>query len=92
MFFFFVFYCIQGYDPQMAYDMSYFRPVVDETLRGPGLPSSQEVTFKPTLWHDFFVISPMHALAVTHNQPIHTLVQLYLFSDTLWSCLLLLVA
>lgn len=31
-----------GYDPQMAYDMSYFRPV-DETVRGPGLPSSQEV-------------------------------------------------
>ncbi|CAA0814589.1 Kinase-related protein of unknown function (DUF1296 [Striga hermonthica] len=32
-----------GYDPQMGYDMSYFRPVVDETVRGTGLPSSQEV-------------------------------------------------
>lgn len=32
-----------GYDPQMAYDMSYFRPIVDETVRGSGLPSSQEV-------------------------------------------------
>lgn len=29
----------------MAYDMSYFRPV-DETVRGPGLPSSQEVRIK----------------------------------------------
>ncbi|KAH6790083.1 hypothetical protein C2S51_005089 [Perilla frutescens var. frutescens] len=32
-----------GYDPHMAYDMSYFHPVIDETGRGPGLPSSQEV-------------------------------------------------
>ncbi|GER53578.1 hypothetical protein STAS_31112 [Striga asiatica] len=32
-----------GYDPQMGYDMSYFRPVVDETVRGTGLLSSQEV-------------------------------------------------
>ncbi|XP_042052381.1 GBF-interacting protein 1-like isoform X2 [Salvia splendens] len=32
-----------GYDPQMAYDMSYFHPVVDETVNGQGLPSSQEV-------------------------------------------------
>ncbi|KAL6585186.1 hypothetical protein OROMI_004475 [Orobanche minor] len=32
-----------GYDPQMGYDMSYFRPIVDETVRGTGLPSSQEV-------------------------------------------------
>ncbi|KAK6148738.1 hypothetical protein DH2020_016263 [Rehmannia glutinosa] len=31
-----------GYDPQMGYDMSYFRPIVDETVRGPGLPSPQE--------------------------------------------------
>ncbi|PIN24689.1 hypothetical protein CDL12_02571 [Handroanthus impetiginosus] len=32
-----------GYDPQLGYDMSYFRPIVDETVRGSGLPSSQEV-------------------------------------------------
>lgn len=32
----------------MAYDMSYFRPV-DETVRGPGLPSSQEVRIKSFL-------------------------------------------
>ncbi|KAI3455608.1 hypothetical protein Pfo_012271 [Paulownia fortunei] len=32
-----------GYDPQIGYDMSYFHPIVDETVRGPGLPSSQEV-------------------------------------------------
>ncbi|KAL1538131.1 GBF-interacting protein 1-like isoform X1 [Salvia divinorum] len=30
-----------GYDPQMAYDISYFRPVVDENV--PSLLSSQEV-------------------------------------------------
>ncbi|KAL0415056.1 UNVERIFIED_CONTAM: hypothetical protein Slati_3337500 [Sesamum latifolium] len=34
---------LSGYDPQMGYDISYFRPIVDETVRGPGLPSSQEV-------------------------------------------------
>ncbi|KAG8380134.1 hypothetical protein BUALT_Bualt07G0162000 [Buddleja alternifolia] len=32
-----------GYDPHTGYDMSYFHPIVDETVRGPGLPSSQEV-------------------------------------------------
>ncbi|KAL7100182.1 hypothetical protein ACP275_09G131800 [Erythranthe tilingii] len=32
-----------GYDPQMGYDISYFRPIVDETFRGSGLPSSQEI-------------------------------------------------
>ncbi|XP_047962571.1 GBF-interacting protein 1-like isoform X2 [Salvia hispanica] len=32
-----------GYDPQMACDISYFRPVVDENVRGPSLTSSQEV-------------------------------------------------
>ncbi|KAL1531045.1 GBF-interacting protein 1-like isoform X1 [Salvia divinorum] len=32
-----------GYDPQMAYDMSYFHPVVEETVSGQGLSSSQEV-------------------------------------------------
>ncbi|KAM7254406.1 hypothetical protein ACFE04_003786 [Oxalis oulophora] len=32
----------QPYDQQTAYDMQYFRPTVDETLRGQGLPSPQE--------------------------------------------------
>ncbi|XP_073141540.1 uncharacterized protein [Henckelia pumila] len=32
-----------GYDPHMGYDMPYFRPLADETVRGPVLPSSQEV-------------------------------------------------
>ncbi|CAN0877986.1 GBF-interacting protein 1-like [Linum grandiflorum] len=32
----------QGYDQQTGYDMSYFRPSLDETMRGQGLPSPQE--------------------------------------------------
>ncbi|XP_073040149.1 uncharacterized protein [Primulina eburnea] len=31
------------YDPHMGYDMPYFRPLDDDTVRGPALPSSQEV-------------------------------------------------
>ncbi|KAI4355495.1 hypothetical protein L6164_004261 [Bauhinia variegata] len=31
-----------AYDPPNGYDMPYFRPTVDETVRGHGLPSSQE--------------------------------------------------
>ncbi|KAI4329141.1 hypothetical protein L6164_021437 [Bauhinia variegata] len=31
-----------AYDPPSGYDMPYFRPAVDETVRGQGLPSSQE--------------------------------------------------
>ncbi|KAL5824263.1 hypothetical protein ACOSQ3_020326 [Xanthoceras sorbifolium] len=31
-----------AYDPQTAYDMPYFRPSMDETVRGQGLPSPQE--------------------------------------------------
>lgn len=33
----------QAYDPQTGYDMPYFRPSMDETVRGQGLPSPQEV-------------------------------------------------
>ncbi|KAL2493299.1 Kinase-related protein of unknown function (DUF1296) [Abeliophyllum distichum] len=32
-----------SYETQIGYDMPYFRPLVDETVRGPGLPSPQEV-------------------------------------------------
>ncbi|CAN1218305.1 hypothetical protein LINPERPRIM_LOCUS1288 [Linum perenne] len=32
----------QGYDPQTGYEMLYFRPSLDETERGHGLPSPQE--------------------------------------------------
>ncbi|XP_041000190.1 GBF-interacting protein 1-like isoform X1 [Juglans microcarpa x Juglans regia] len=32
----------QAYDPQTGYDIPYFRPTVDETIRGQGLPSPQE--------------------------------------------------
>ncbi|GKV00826.1 hypothetical protein SLEP1_g13448 [Rubroshorea leprosula] len=31
-----------AYDPQTGYDIPYFRPTMDETARGQGLPSSQE--------------------------------------------------
>lgn len=31
-----------AYDPQTGYDISYFRPPIDETVRGQGLPSPQE--------------------------------------------------
>ncbi|XP_031261821.1 GBF-interacting protein 1-like isoform X3 [Pistacia vera] len=31
-----------AYDPQTGYDMPYFRPSMDETVRGQGLPSPQE--------------------------------------------------
>lgn len=34
----------QAYDPQTGYDIPYFRPTMDETVRGPGLPSPQEVS------------------------------------------------
>ncbi|XVE51887.1 hypothetical protein DITRI_Ditri02bG0077000 [Diplodiscus trichospermus] len=32
----------QAYDPQTGYDLPYFRPPIDETVRGQGLPSPQE--------------------------------------------------
>ncbi|KAJ4717822.1 GBF-interacting protein 1-like isoform X2 [Melia azedarach] len=32
----------QAYDPQTGYDMPYFRPSMDESVRGQGLPSPQE--------------------------------------------------
>ncbi|XWS12121.1 hypothetical protein CRYUN_Cryun37aG0062900 [Craigia yunnanensis] len=32
----------QAYDPQTGYDFPYFRPPIDETARGQGLPSPQE--------------------------------------------------
>ncbi|KAG8643263.1 uncharacterized protein LOC110626520 isoform X3 [Manihot esculenta] len=32
----------QTYDPQTGYDISYFRPPIDETVRGQGLTSPQE--------------------------------------------------
>ncbi|KAH9665140.1 hypothetical protein KPL70_020228 [Citrus sinensis] len=32
----------QAYDSQTGYDMSYFRPTMDESVRGQGLPSPQE--------------------------------------------------
>lgn len=32
-------FCGQAYDPQTGYDLSYFRPTVDETVRVQGLPS-----------------------------------------------------
>jgi hypothetical protein len=35
--------CKQAYDPQTGYDISYFRPQIDETVRGQGLPSPHEV-------------------------------------------------
>ncbi|KAA8541651.1 hypothetical protein F0562_022803 [Nyssa sinensis] len=31
-----------AYDPQTGYDIPYFRPTMDETVRGQGLPSPQE--------------------------------------------------
>ncbi|KAL4356177.1 hypothetical protein HN51_027551 [Arachis hypogaea] len=31
-----------AYDPPTGYDMPYFRPTIDDTLRGQGLPSPQE--------------------------------------------------
>ncbi|KAK6914712.1 GBF-interacting protein 1, N-terminal [Dillenia turbinata] len=31
-----------AYDPQTGYDIPYFRPMMDETVRGQGLPSPQE--------------------------------------------------
>ncbi|GLU14267.1 hypothetical protein SLE2022_308480 [Rubroshorea leprosula] len=32
-----------AYDPQTGYDISYFRPTMDDATRGNGLPSTQEV-------------------------------------------------
>lgn len=37
--------CEQAYDPQTGYEISYFRPTVDEHVRGQGLPSPQEVIY-----------------------------------------------
>lgn len=33
---------LSAYDPQPAYDMPYFRPSIDDAVRGPGLPSPRE--------------------------------------------------
>lgn len=33
----------QAYDPPAGYDIPYFRPTIDETVRGQGLSSPQEV-------------------------------------------------
>ncbi|KAL2926169.1 GBF-interacting protein 1 [Bienertia sinuspersici] len=33
---------LSAYDQQPVYDMSYFRPSIDDAVRGPGLPSPQE--------------------------------------------------
>lgn len=35
----------QAYDSQTGYDFPYFRPAVDEAMRGQGLPTPQEVGF-----------------------------------------------
>lgn len=35
--------CMQAYDQQPVYDISYFRPSIDDAVRGSGLPSPQEV-------------------------------------------------
>ena len=37
--------CMQAYDQQAVYDISYFRPSIDDAVRGSGLPSPQEVNF-----------------------------------------------
>lgn len=34
---------MQAYDQQPVYDISYFRPSIDDAVRGSGLPSPQEV-------------------------------------------------
>ncbi|KAK6125030.1 hypothetical protein DH2020_041208 [Rehmannia glutinosa] len=61
-----------GYDPQMGYDMPYFRPIVDETVRGPGLPSPQEVlnthTTNPI---------PASTIAMVQQQQQQQLAQMY---------------
>ncbi|KAL6496933.1 hypothetical protein OROGR_028862 [Orobanche gracilis] len=62
-----------GYDPQMGYDMSYFRPIVDETVRGAGLPSSQEVLNS----HTSAVPTSTTAMAQQQQQQQQQLAQMY---------------
>ncbi|KAK4427384.1 GBF-interacting protein 1 [Sesamum alatum] len=63
---------LSGYDPQMGYDISYFRPVVDETVRGPGLPSSQEVLGTHTT-----NAVPASTIAMVQQQQQQQLAQMY---------------
>ncbi|KAL3632056.1 hypothetical protein CASFOL_025040 [Castilleja foliolosa] len=60
-----------GYDPQMGYDMSYFRPIVDEAVRGTGLPSSQEVLIHTTN------ANPASTIAMVQQQQQQQLSQMY---------------
>ncbi|KAL3632956.1 hypothetical protein CASFOL_025940 [Castilleja foliolosa] len=61
-----------GYDPQMGYDMSYFRPIVDETVRGTGLPSSQEVLNTHTT-----NANPASTITMVQQQQQQQLAQMY---------------
>ncbi|KAI3463234.1 hypothetical protein Pfo_019897 [Paulownia fortunei] len=61
-----------GYDPQMGYDMSYFQPMVDENIRGPGLPSSQEIPSSHTT-----NAIPASTIAMVQQQQQQQLAQMY---------------
>ncbi|KAL3840787.1 hypothetical protein ACJIZ3_025378 [Penstemon smallii] len=61
-----------GYDPQMAYDMSYFPPIVDETVHGTGLPSPQEVLNSHTT-----NAIPASTIAMVQHQQQQQLAQMY---------------
>ncbi|KAK2652394.1 hypothetical protein Ddye_012250 [Dipteronia dyeriana] len=50
-----------AYDPQTVYDMPYFRPTMDETVRGQGLPTHQEVNALNSI--------PASTIAMVQQQP-----------------------
>ncbi|KAK3220370.1 hypothetical protein Dsin_014340 [Dipteronia sinensis] len=50
-----------AYDPQTAYDMPYFRPTMDDTVRGQGLPTHQEVNALNSI--------PASTIAMVQQQP-----------------------
>lgn len=71
----------------MAYDTSYFRPMVDETARGSGLLSSQEVRIA-SLWiclFSPFAVPESHAKLTKTRSYTHLICRIVELSITSYS-------
>lgn len=53
-------FCEQAYDPQTGYDIPYFRPIVDETVRVQGLPSQDVRVVVYIIFSVMFIIFLIH--------------------------------
>jgi hypothetical protein len=54
----------QAYDPQTGYDIPYFRPTMEESVRGQGLPSPQEVNLICLLLLDGIILACLSLCAL----------------------------